>query len=323
MIADAYLKSPFSAHGFVHRKKDCSVAAVRKLRKNVYVLTNIPEFSDAVLLEQVDGLVRDLTQFSDEQIADSAFYTFFFNDEDSLEPISRIIRCGGLFIPPLHFAKTSYVRTSRHAERSIHESRGAIGKLFGGEELHENLCQAVDMTRDLDGDLLEIGVFTGSSASTLLRHTRNLGVRRRCWLMDTFTGFTYQEAAKSADGIWSRTHQMAGEAHIHELAGKLGPARQEIHFVIGNICTAKLPSEIQKLALVNIDVDIYEAVLASLRKVAPLVQKRGIIICEDATSTPGLYGAYIAMEEFLKSELGKTFIKVFLRSQYFLIRVDD
>ena len=66
-----------------------------------------------------------------------------------------------------------------------------------------------------------------------------------------------------------------------------------------------------------------EAVEAALQKVAPLITRKGIIICEDATSVPGLIGAYYAMEKFLKTELGKKFIKLYLKSQYVLIKVDD
>ena len=66
-----------------------------------------------------------------------------------------------------------------------------------------------------------------------------------------------------------------------------------------------MPADITKIALANIDVDMYDATLAGLRKVAPLIEPRGIIICEDPASTPGLYGAFVAMEEFLASEVGK------------------
>ncbi len=43
-------------------------------------------------------------------------------------------------------------------------------------------------------------------------------------------------------------------------------------------------------------------------------------MCEDPVNTPFLYGAYYAMDEFLKSSEGKNFIKIFKRNHYFLIK---
>jgi hypothetical protein len=97
---------------------------------------------------------------------------------------------------------------------------------------------------------------------------------------------------------------------------------QDFRLVTANICADNLPSEIKSLALVNVDVDMYDATLSALHKVAPLVTHRGIIICEDPAATPGLYGAFVAMEEFLASENGRKFAKVFLGAQYFLIKVE-
>ena len=85
-----------------------------------------------------------------------------------------------------------------------------------------------------------------------------------------------------------------------------------------------LPSILNKIAVANIDVDLYEATAAALIKVAPLVVKGGIIICEDPTSTPGLYGACVAMHNFLQSNAeGRKFLPVFKGGQYFLIKMAE
>jgi hypothetical protein len=153
-----------------------------------------------------------------------------------------------------------------------------------------------------------------------MTHMRNRGVHRSCYLMDTFEGFTYAEAGTSADGIWSGTHLMAANPQQALLQQRMREAGQDYHLVKGNICADSIPGAIQKLALVNVDVDLYEATLAGLVKTAPLVQPRGVIVCEDPASTPGLYGAFVALEEFLASPEGRKFVKVFMGTQYFLIR---
>jgi hypothetical protein len=45
------------------------------------------------------------------------------------------------------------------------------------------------------------------------------------------------------------------------------------------------------------------------------------MICEDAASTPSLYGAYQALEEFMGTAEGSTYYKIFKRGQYFLIKM--
>jgi hypothetical protein len=43
-------------------------------------------------------------------------------------------------------------------------------------------------------------------------------------------------------------------------------------------------------------------------------------MCEDPPSTPALYGALLAMEEFLDSDKGKCYTKIFKGGQYFLVK---
>lgn len=312
---------PFSSTGFTHRERRFTIEEVRKRKAFVYILTDVPGFHDLELMLASDGVLASLEDLEDAEIGQSAFYVWFRNDEASVAPIRRIIACGGLFIPPMQFSKTTYSQVSRHAAATLAESNAAVGQLFCGQTLHENICQAVEMTRGVEGDFLEIGVFTGSSAVTAMTHMRNLGLRRKCWLMDTFEGFTYGEAGASADGIWGGTHLMAAGPQQALLKQRMQGVGQDFELVKGNICADPIPAAITKLALVNVDVDMYEATLAGLVKTAPLVQPRGIIVCEDPASTPGLYGAFVAMEEFLATEEGCKFVRVFLGTQYFLIKL--
>lgn len=311
---------PFSSTGFTHRERRFTVEEVRKLKEAVYVLTDISSFHDLELMLACDGVLTSLDELDDAEIAQSAFYVYFSSDEAGLAPLRRIIACGGLFIPPMQFSKTDYARVSAHVAATLAESNAAVGELFCGEALHQNICQAVDMTRDVEGDFLEIGVFTGSSAVTAMTHMRNIGLSRKCYLMDTFEGFNYSEAGASADGIWGGTHLMAAAPQQKLLSLRMRDVEQDYQLVKGNICADPIPAAIEKLALVNVDVDMYEATLAGLLKVAPLVQPRGIILCEDPASTPGLYGAFVAMEDFLHTDEGRKFVRVFLGTQYFLIK---
>lgn len=321
----AYQIAPFSYTGLRHREQPIDPDTIRQLRPNLYVLTNIELFNDPLILPHCKALLRDLNGLSDEEIAQSAFYVFFAHDEDCLEPLRRIIRCGGLFIPPIMAHKVAYRQTTARVSEAIKASKAIIGRLFGNLQEHENICQAIEMTRDVPGDYVEIGVFTGSSAFTAMHFMYLRGIQRRCWLLDTYEGFNYESAAGKADMIWHGTHLTQGplDEHMQQLDIKLSMAGSPYHMVKNNICDDPLPEEIKQIAVVNLDVDLYDAILVGLNRTAPLVSKGGVIICEDATSTPALYGAYVAMHDFLETELGKKFTKLFMHGQYFLLKTVD
>lgn len=212
---------------------------------------------------------------------------------------------------------------SEHAVDSINNAARLLGhEPFGGIELHSQICQAVELTKDIEGDFVEIGVFSGSSALTALSHMDNKQIRRRCWLLDTFAGFTYDASQKSADSIWVGTHLMDTEGTMNRIRAQTGQTGQQVEVVAMDICADPLPEQVGKIALANIDVDMYEAVVAGLNKVAPLMARRGIIIVEDPTALPGLYGAYLALDEFMNSFIGRQFVAVRTTTQYFLIRVE-
>jgi hypothetical protein len=192
---------------------------------------------------------------------------------------------------------------------------------IGAEQDFVNLTQALYRTRRLSGDVLEVGCFRGSSGSVMLDYAANKNLPpRHFWFFDVFQGFDYDEALASSDATWANTHATEGEAIVrHRLEGKAGANQVTVEKL--NIITDELPDELGPIAVANIDVDLYEAVLAGLTRIAPLMQTGGIMICEDAGHTPALVGAALALEQFLDSDLGAGFTPVHMTSgQTFLIR---
>jgi hypothetical protein len=307
---------------WAHREVPLGPTNLRRYKKWVYIITDPENNVIQEFIDQTDGLFHDLDSFSDEKISDSAFYIYFNRAERVLPLLKRIVRCNGAFAPPPSFAKMPFHAVSAFALDSINEAGRGLGhEPFGGLEIHAQICQAVELTRDVPGDFVEVGVFSGSSALTALTHMRNLNIARCCYLLDTYSGFTYPVAKESSDIIWSGTHLIDPTKTIKRIETLMEPTGQEVHAIQTEICTDELPSAIQQIALANIDVDLYEAVFAALLKLSPLMAHRGIMIVEDPTSLPGLYGAYLAMTEFLETDIGRDFIGVRTTTQYFLIRV--
>jgi Macrocin-O-methyltransferase (TylF) len=192
---------------------------------------------------------------------------------------------------------------------------------IGADQDFVNLAQALYRTRRLAGDVVEVGCFRGSSGSVMLDYAANKNLPpRHFWFFDVFQGFDYDEALASSDATWANTHATEGEAIVRQrLESKAGVNRVTVKKL--NIITDEIPEDLGPIVVANIDVDLYEAVLAGLTRIAPLMQIGGIMICEDAGHTPALIGAALALERFLDSDLGAGFTPVHMTSgQTFLIR---
>jgi len=274
-------------------------------------------------------VLRTTQNLSNEVVRNSFFYIYFICDSDALPELRRIISCGGVFYPHLNAGKTHYRFINRQALNAILSTLKKIKRLSHFSNIiHENICEALELTKNLDGDYVEIGVYKGGSASTALnylcdlRDEKNNKVNRKAWLLDTFDGFNYDEAYKSSDIMWAETHKLFGvKETMSYIRETFSDINVDFELVQSNICTDMLPSAIKKIVVANIDVDMLEATRDSLLKISPLMVKGGIIICEDPASTPALYGAFLAMEDFLASKEGKNYIKIFKYGQYFLIRL--
>jgi Macrocin-O-methyltransferase (TylF) len=221
-----------------------------------------------------------------------------------------------------------YVHDDRVARETI--EKALLEQTFDGYEKfcdpgsHQdfvNLAQALYRTRRLSGDVVEVGCFRGSSGSVMLDYAANKNLPpRHFWFFDVFQGFDYQEALASSDATWANSHATEGDAIVRQrLEGKAGANRVTVRKL--NIITDEIPHDLGPIAVANIDVDLYEAVLAGLTRIAPLMQVGGIMICEDAGHTPALVGAALALEQFLDSDLGGGFTPVHMTSgQTFLVR---
>lgn len=276
-------------------------------------------------------VLRTTYNLSNEEVRNSFFYIYFLCDSDALPELRRITSCGGVFFPHFDYSNTHYRFINRRALNAILSTfeKTKTGRLFPFSNIvHENICEALELTKNLDGDYVEIGVHKGGSASTALnylcdlRDEKNNKVNRKAWLLDTFDGFNYDEAYKSSDVSWADTLKLFGvEKTMNYIKETFSDISVNFELVQSNICTDMLPSAIKKIVVANIDVDMFESTRDSLLKISPLVVKGGIIICEDPACTPALYGALLAMEDFLATKEGKNYIKIFKSGQYFLIRL--
>jgi hypothetical protein len=244
--------------------------------------------------------------------------------------VEAIIARGGVFVPVHEAVPSSYAHTNQLARRVLEceyedQKRTGFAKWDFGPHDFVNLLQAIDITRHLPGAFVEIGCYRGSSGCVALRYLREIALARQCYFFDVFEGFTYTEAKNSADAWWAGTHVTEGLAQVEaRLRRYEAPGCGPTVFVSKrNIIREELPSDIDQICVANIDVDLYEAVGAALRKVAPRIVRGGILIVEDPGHTPLLIGARVALNQFLRSELAAPFMPIYMQSgQTFLVRME-
>lgn len=291
--------------------------------QHLYLITNtsleLQHFTKLNTIDEIDP----------NQISCSVFFLHFISDDEYLYHLDKIIKNQGKFVIQKVYAKNLFVHSSRMCRLALTDTLRRKDDISHFTEIiHGNICQALEQTKRLDGDYVEIGVYKGGSALTALNYMKHANIKRKSYFLDTYDGFNYTEADASSETHWNNQnnhHRLYGTDKTMEYIQKILSEEcpeQEFSLIKSNICSQELPSSIQHIAVANLDVDLYDATRDGLNKLAPKIVKGGIIIAEDPTSTPGLIGAFYAMETFLETTLGKQFMKLHLSGQYFLIRME-
>jgi hypothetical protein len=287
--------------------------------KKKYFITNVSEISinNYETISSIDIIPQ-------QYIKDCHFFLFFHSDDEYLYHLDKIIINKGTFSVHPNANKTNYVHSNKYTRFALMDTLNKNDEISHYNEIiHGNICQAIEQTRKIEGDYVEIGVYKGGSALTALNYMRYANINRKSYFVDTYDGFNYNEANESSDIHWNGSHKLWGCEETIKRVDKLlreENSNQNFELIKSNICSEQLPLKIEKIAVANIDVDIYDATKAAIEKIAERLVTGGIIIAEDPASTPQLIGAYYAMEKFLQTPLGQKFMKIHVTGQYFLIK---
>lgn len=205
---------------------------------------------------------------------------------------------------------------SAQVEEGIEKFSFGVGADFA------NLMSAIDWAmKSPHADIVEIGAFNGSSSATMVNYINKCGGRNRLFVYDTFEGFNYDVALSSPDAGWFGTHKSIGIGRIQRLLNLRASSGNAPVVIQRNVLNSQGIDECGPIALASIDVDMYEAVLRSLRLVDEKLIKGGLVLVEDAGHTPWLLGAKIALDVFLEECPPLRYFSIPLDSgQYLLVR---
>jgi len=219
------------------------------------------------------------------------------NSDQFLLEALRFCQSKGLayIMPQITHPAARYFERNDRARKILHAESLLPLKKFDLSDF-EMIIQALEITRKLPGDYLEIGVYQGRSARVALSYMQSAGIERKSYFLDTFSGFDYTEAREATDSYWAGRH---GDGGLSFVSTQLSSFKN-FELVQSNIIRDPLPAALSAIALANIDVDLYDATRAALNKVRERLVPGGIIILEDAGHTPLLGGAFLATQEFIQ-----------------------
>lgn len=293
-------------------ERDRLLADIKKIQnrfeKDVVLLTDLKKVPKGVCKIEL----KDLSQVNPEK---STIVLAFNKDFLALKAIEKLNELNLKYVAYEQvYPLTRYFLTDAVAYQTFVDevAIGAPSK-FNPVDF-ENIFQVLNATANLPGDYVEIGTFRGASARAALRYIKNRGIKRQFYCLDTFEGFSYDEAYNSADSYWQGTHSDTSITSVEEYLKEF----DNVKLYKANIIKDKLPEEISLIAACNIDVDMYDAVKAALYRVKDRLVPNGIIIQEDYGHTPLLVGAQKAVQEFLQ-ENPDMFTAIYMNSGQMLL----
>ncbi len=154
----------------------------------------------------------------------------------------------------------------------------------------DKLVEFLDETKDLPGDVAEVGVYKGGTAYLLASHTS-----KYLFLFDTFNGMP---PVLSVDLHHEGDFADTSLEGVKELVRKSNKSNLSLHKGIFPVENSEVVEK-SSFSLVHLDVDIYPSVKECLEFFTPRMVKGGIIVLDDYLEI-NCPGAKLAADEFAK-----------------------
>jgi O-methyltransferase len=164
----------------------------------------------------------------------------------------------------------------------------------------------VEKIAAVDGDVVECGVADGSSLAALTILVSIHGQIRQVWGFDSWAGLPAPSGADLGDasiavgGMFSH----ASTIRVRDELLAYGLTDQEITQtvrLVPGLFSETLPPHKGRIALLHVDVDLYQSYLDCLTHLWPQVQAGGIVAFDEYEETDSWPGARRAVDEFFAS----------------------
>jgi hypothetical protein len=173
------------------------------------------------------------------------------------------------------------------------------------------ILEFINATRDTDGAVVEIGVAQGDTSVFILEHLKTTGDPRKAYFFDTFEGFTRESVNHEVGARGKRKKDYDAFSYCDQSIFEKNLERlgySNFQTVKGDASKYDW-SRIAPIAVVLLDIDLYQPTIDVLRRIWPHVVDGGEIVVDDCLPDSAWDGSLAAYQEF-REEIGHPFIRV-------------
>jgi O-methyltransferase len=156
----------------------------------------------------------------------------------------------------------------------------------------------VEACTNAEGEVWELGVYKGGTASMISDELKSNNILRELKLFDSFEGLPELDEKDLASEFPHHKGEF-GDPGIYETVCNYFANDKNVQVIKGFVPDTLAGLEDSKIAFCHIDLDLYEGYKSTLEFVWPRLAVGGIIAFDDYFATGSCQGAVAAVDEFL------------------------
>ena len=161
----------------------------------------------------------------------------------------------------------------------------------------------ISNTSKLEGSIVEIGVFRGSTTAFALEHMKSEKINKKYFALDTFEGFTKSDINYEVLKRNKKKQALYNAFKINnEKLFNKNLSNYKNLITIKCDCADFNFDKIGPIAVCLIDVDLYLPTKIALKSTYKNLIKGGTILVDDCANDRNFDGSYLAYKEFIKEQ---------------------
>jgi hypothetical protein len=164
------------------------------------------------------------------------------------------------------------------------------------------IINQIERLKNLDGNILEVGVARGMTTKFALTHLHlNGGLSSGKYIaLDTFNSFSNDDLNYEVSKRGKRLWELKGFSYISLKSWKKNFQNEELLQIVQSDCKIYDYSKISPIKFALLDVDLYLPTLAALESIYKELITSGAILIDDCKDDVLYDGAFMATKEFCK-----------------------
>lgn len=164
-----------------------------------------------------------------------------------------------------------------------------FGYTMAGHLRLDNVQKCVEdvLARQVPGDFIETGAWRGGTTIFMRALLKAHGVTsRKVWVADSFEGLPRPKDSEDGVDLSEVDYLKVSLEQVKENFQKFDLLDEQVEFVKGWFCDSLPNAEVERLAILRLDGDLYSSTMDSLNNLYHKVSPGGYVIVDDYNSWP-------------------------------------